>query len=47
MTEDLLFVLEHSTGALALWRDMMQLRLHAQVKKSPSWPRSWANFSFL
>lgn len=30
MTEDLLFVLENSAGALQFWRDMMQLRLHAQ-----------------
>ena len=30
MAEDLLFVLENSAGALQLWRDMMQLRLHAQ-----------------
>lgn len=30
MTEDLLFVLENSAGALSLWRDMMRLRLQAQ-----------------
>eukprot|EP01052_Picozoa_sp_SAG31_P029775 SAG31_NODE_2990_length_4812_cov_6.899215_2_plen_779_part_00 len=28
MTEDLLFVLQHSTRALSLWRDMMRLRQH-------------------
>eukprot|EP01051_Picozoa_sp_SAG22_P011910 SAG22_NODE_1187_length_5217_cov_5.282532_3_plen_277_part_00 len=31
MTEDLLFVLENSAGALGLWRDMMQLRADAQA----------------
>ena len=30
MTEDLLFVLQHSTGALALWRDMMRVRAQAR-----------------
>ena len=30
MTEDLLFVLENSAGALSLWRDMMRLRESAR-----------------
>ena len=30
MTEDLLFVLENSAGALSLWKDMMRLRLEAR-----------------
>lgn len=30
MTEDLLFVLENSAGALALWRDMMRVRADAR-----------------
>eukprot|EP01046_Picozoa_sp_COSAG06_P090889 COSAG06_NODE_37192_length_438_cov_0.758112_1_plen_122_part_01 len=30
MTEDLLFVLENSPGALSLWRDMMRLRESAR-----------------
>jgi hypothetical protein len=30
MTEDLLFVLEHSSGALAFWRDIVRVRAEAQ-----------------
>lgn len=30
MTEDLLFVLENSAGALALWRDIVKIRVEAQ-----------------
>ena len=26
-------------------REMVQLRLPEQVRKTPNWPRSWANFS--
>ena len=31
MTDDLLFVLENSAGALALWRDMMRVRIEARA----------------
>ena len=31
MTEDLLFVLENSAGALAFWRDMMRVRIEARA----------------
>jgi hypothetical protein len=34
--------------AQAMWDDICNaMAVHGQVRKTPSWPRSWANFSLL